>query len=123
MGEAKRRKDEYRQTITPKFVFARRRDIELEAGFILAGQLVVDIPNIPKGTTTKLKDSEKDMIESVIQYLLEGARSGWWGDDDFIEGWPPGGFVPPNADDIMRAWAARSLEIAVRVDSRNNGLM
>jgi hypothetical protein len=28
----------------PAFVFKRRRDIEIEAGFLLAGNLAVDIP-------------------------------------------------------------------------------
>jgi hypothetical protein len=34
--------------IMPLFVFERRRDIELEAGFVLAGQLIIDIPKRPK---------------------------------------------------------------------------
>jgi hypothetical protein len=38
--------------IMPLFVFARRRDIEIDAGFILAGQLVVDIPNGKTGTAS-----------------------------------------------------------------------
>lgn len=36
------------QQIWPAFVFDRRRAVELEAGFVLAGQLIVDLPKRPK---------------------------------------------------------------------------
>jgi hypothetical protein len=31
--------------VMPTFVFDRRRDIELECGFVLAGTLIVDLRN------------------------------------------------------------------------------
>jgi hypothetical protein len=107
----------------PAFVFQRRRHVELEAGFILAGQLIVDIP---KGTK-KLKGRHQRMIEEIIQRLTTDARSGLMPADALVFGWH-GGSRPPNAvdtnnDEIMSAWAARSTAIGVRVDPRNDGFL
>jgi hypothetical protein len=101
----------------PAFVFDRRRHVELEAGFLLAGQLFVDIP---KG---KLKGRDERFIHKIIQRLTANARSGLMQPTDaLIVGWR-GGVKPPNAADItddklMGAWAARSIEVVVRVDPR-----
>jgi len=108
------------QTIFPAFAFQRRRHVELEAGFILAGQLIVDIPK-PKGTK-KLKRRHQRLIEGIIQQLTARARSGLMPDDALVWGWH-GGARPPNAvdtsnDAIIAAWAKRSVVIGVRVDRR-----
>src|SRR5262249_23149637 len=99
----------------PLFVFARRRDIEIENGLILAGQLVVDIPK-----TKKPKRREKQMIAEIVQRLTAEARSGQMPDDAMIAGWP-GGRPPANAVDVrndalMAPWAKDRIIIAVRVD-------
>ncbi len=107
----------------PTFVFERRRDIELEAGFILAGHLVVDIPKRPK-----LKTRQKRMITEIVQQLTKMAQSAQMPDDALVYGWP-GGRRPPDADDIidddalMASWASRSVVIGIRIDPRNDGLI
>jgi hypothetical protein len=104
----------------PAFVFHRRRDIELEAGFVLAGQLIVDIP-----AETELEGHHKQMLESIIKQLGEMATANQMPDDAAIFGWP-NGQRPVGADAIMddnklmSAWAARSICIAVRIDPREN---
>jgi hypothetical protein len=118
---SQRRKQMKDQTSMPLFVFFRRRDIEREAGFILAGQLIVDIPK-----RAKLKRRDQQMVAAIIQALATEANfSGMQG--NLIVGWP-GGSRPSNAvdidnDEIMAAWASRSVTIAVRVDPRANGHM
>jgi hypothetical protein len=109
----------------PMFVFHRRRDVELEAGFILAGQLIVDIPK--KGNMTKLKRRDQRMVNEIIQKLTDECRSGRMSADALIYGWQ-GGVRPANAvdtsnEEIMTAWVKRSIVIGVRVDPRNDGLM
>ena len=108
--------------VMPEFVFARRSHAEREAGFALAGQLIVDIP---KGT--KPKGRHKRMVTKIVQQLTAEAQSGRMPVDALVFGWH-GGTRPPNAvdtsnDQIMGAWAARSTVIVVRIDSRNDGLM
>jgi hypothetical protein len=105
------------QTIFPAFAFQRRHHVELEAGFILAGQLIVDIPK-----TKKPKKHQRRMVMKIIQQLTAEAQSGRMPLDGLIFGWH-GGVKPPNAvdtndDAIMSAWADRSTIIAVRVDPR-----
>ena len=110
----------------PAFIFNRRRDIELEAGFVLAGSLIVDIPKWAKAA--KLKRRHERLITNIIQQLTDMARSGQMPDDAIIYGWP-GGIRPPNADDIvdndklMAAWARERIQIVIRIDPRNDGLM
>ena len=111
------------QPIMPAFVFLRHRHVEREAGFILAGQLIVDIP---KGTK-KLKGRHKRMIAKILRRLTTDAQSGFMPADALVFGWH-GGSRPPNAvdtsnDQIMSAWAARSIVIVVRINPRNDGLM
>jgi hypothetical protein len=105
--------------VMPAFVFHRRRHVELEAGFILAGQLIVDIPK-----TKKPKERDRRMVMKIIQQLTAEAQSGRMPIDGLIFGWH-GGVKPPNAvdtndDAIMSAWADRSMIIGVRVDPRPN---
>ncbi len=108
------------EQIMPGFVFARRRDIELEAGFILAGQLFVDIPK-----RAKLKGHHQRMLDSILKQLIRMAAE--MPDDAVIYGWRDG-CRPANADaitdndELMAAWARDRCVVAVRVESksRNN---
>ncbi len=110
------------KTIMPAFVFMRRRDIELEAGFILAGNLMVDIAK-----TKKLKDRQRRRIVHTVQQLMEQltymAISGSLPDDATVYSWP-NGCRPPNADatvddeKLMAAWAKDRLTMVIRVDPR-----
>jgi len=60
----------------PTFIFARRRDIEIEAGLALAGNLVVDIP---KGR--RMERREQQFVQEIIDRLYAGVRSGRMGND------------------------------------------
>ena len=75
----------------PAFVFERRSHVELEAGFVLADQLIVDIP---KGTKPKVRHQR--MVNKIIQRLTAEAQSGRMPTDALIFGWD-GGVKPPNA--------------------------
>jgi hypothetical protein len=105
------------QPVMPAFVFQRHSHVEQEAGFILAGQLVVDLP---KGTEPT--ERTKGMVQDIVNQLTAEARYGFMPADTVVCGWH-GGAKPPNGvdidnDDLMSAWVERSLTIAVRVDPR-----
>jgi hypothetical protein len=107
------------QRIMPAFVFARRRDIELDADFILAGMLIVNLPREVK------KLDQQQMVAAIIRQLMDAAQSGRMAADALVCGWH-GGRRPPNAvdisnDEVMAAWARDCLTIGVRVDPRNDG--
>jgi hypothetical protein len=109
------------QQIMPAFVFARRHDIELEAGFILAGMLIVDLPR----EVEELTEDEQQMVAAIIRQLTDAAQSGRMAADALVYGWH-GGRRPPDAvdtgnDEVMAAWARDCLTIGVRVDPRNDG--
>jgi hypothetical protein len=106
--------------VFPAFVFQRRSHVENEAGFILAGQLIVDIPK-----STEPNEHEQAMIQGIIKQLLAKVKSGSVPADAELIGWR-GGAKSENAVDIdnnelMSAWADRSLIIALRVDTRDSG--
>jgi hypothetical protein len=105
--------------IMPVFVFARRRDIELAAGFILVGRLVLDMPEPAEGAARKMPKRVTRKVDEIIRYLTTRAQSGRMPDDAVIYGWP-GECKPPNAvdtndDAVMTAWANTRLVIDVRV--------
>jgi hypothetical protein len=108
------------EKIMPAFIFTRRHDIEVEAGFILAGTLIVDLP--PREPT----EDESQMVAAIVQQLLDAAQSGQLPDDAMIYGWH-GGTRPPNHDAIvdddklMAAWAKDRCRITVRVAPRSDG--
>jgi hypothetical protein len=109
-----------KQQTMPAFVFARRHDIELEAGFILAGMLIVDLPR-----KVELTENEQQMVGAILQKLTDAAQSGRMPADALVYGWHGGG-RPPDAvdtgnDEMMAAWARDCLTIGVRVDPRNDG--
>ena len=114
---------EHGQRITPRFAFIRRLDLEREAGLLLAGNLIVDIPKTRKSPLPH----EQQMITEILQKLADGARSGEMPDDAVIYGWP-GGRRPEDDfhhddDAAMTAWAKERITIAVRVDPRDDGLV
>jgi hypothetical protein len=102
--------------VYPIFAFARRQDIELEAGFILAGQLVVEIP---KGADD---DRQRSIVADIIRMLTERAKSGEMSKDAMIYAWPgnhrPANAVDTDDDEAMQAWADKSLRVIVRVGEK-----
>jgi hypothetical protein len=108
--------------IMPAFVFERRHDIELEAGFTLAGHLIVDLPRNLK----KLTENEQQMLAGIVRQLTDDAQSGRLPADAVVYGWHGDRGRPPDAvdtsnDEVMAAWARKCLRIGVRVDPRNDG--
>jgi hypothetical protein len=105
----------------PAFLFARRRDIEIEAGLILAGTLFLDIPK------RRMERRQEQMILEITGQLYAMVRSGQMGDDAVICGWPHGA-KPANAADVhddalMGAWAKERIKIAVRIAPRYDGML
>jgi hypothetical protein len=102
----------------PAFAFARRRDIEIETGMILAGNLIVDIP---KGTKPKRKHQHR--IGAIISTLVAEVHAGRMPDNAVMYGWS-GGRKPDNAADAaaIDRWAETRTCIAVRVDPRDDGM-
>jgi hypothetical protein len=105
----------------PVYVFVRRRDFEIEAGFALAGILIVDIPESQK---FQMEHSQKQKIQKIIGQLCAMARAGEMGDDAFIYGWPDGA-KPANAADVhddalMWQWAKKCIKITITIDPRDD---
>jgi hypothetical protein len=98
-------------TITmPGFVFLRRHDVELEAGFILAGQLVLDLPK-----TAEMSEQLSEMITAILEKITEMAQSGEIPDEAIVSGWPNGHkpTVDTDNDALLAAWAEDRLTIGV----------
>lgn len=106
--------------IMPDFVFARRRDIELDVGFLLAGMLVT---KFPRGS--RLRERDKTAIRNVIHKLGCEAEAGRLSDDGYgnyyiwLDGRPPNAGTIP--DDVLEKWAAEHFVIGVRVDAHSSG--
>jgi hypothetical protein len=103
------------ELIFPAFVFARRSDIEREAGLLLVGQLVLDIPSDTKEVTRR----ELQNFVEIAQQLAEGVRLGEMPDDAVVYGWHGGG-RPANAVDVedhvlMESWARGRIHIELRI--------
>jgi len=109
MTEAKRM-----PKVMPEFVFERLRHIEIEAGYILAGTLIVDIP---KGKS--LNKRRQRRVNQILQMLTDMVQSGQMPNDAMIYCWPPGQ-TPTNADAItddeslMTQWVKTRMAIGVR---------
>src|SRR6516162_6331678 len=107
---------------TPAFMFGRLRHIEIEAGLILAGTLVVDLPK-----DREPKRKQKRMVNEIIWRLTAAVRAGQMSEHDEVFGWP-GGRRPDNADAFVKSeeakasWAKNHLTIAVRVDPHDDGM-
>jgi hypothetical protein len=110
------------EPVMPAFVFGRRHDIELEAGFVLAGQLILDFSK-----QAEMTQHDNEMIAAIVQRLTADAQSGKLSDaNDLVVGWrSPDGCPPENAADIhddalMASWAKDRFVITVRVDPRSD---
>jgi hypothetical protein len=109
--------------VMPAFVFERRRDIELEAGFILAGDLFLYILD-----GAESEEHYQQTSAGIVQRLLEMKKSKQMPDNELVVGWHQGE-RPENAkeiinnDKLMSVWAQRSSRIKVRVDPRKDGFM
>ena len=109
--------------VMPAFVFERRRDIELETGLILAGDLSVYIP-----AGAESAEDCQQISKNIVQRLIEMAKSKRMPDNGLVGGWRQGE-TPENAkeiinnDKLMSVWAQRSLRMKVRVDPRKDGFM
>jgi hypothetical protein len=109
---------------TPAFMFGRLRHIEIEAGLILAGTLVVDLPK-----DREPKRKQKRMVNEIVQRLTAAVQAGQITEDTTeIFGWRDG-CRPDNADAFVKSeeakasWAKDRLTIAVRVDARDDGML
>ena len=117
MGKARRRGDKpIRKDRLPDFIFGRNKAVEQAGGFVLAGQLVTDIP---KRTKPKRRDSE--LIASIIQRLVDAARL----DPDLQEAgvWrggrkPDDGLAPPFPAAAMIDRMRRCVVVVVRPAQR-----
>lgn len=110
--------------VMPAFVFARRRDIEIETGLILAGNLVVD--DIPR--TTKPGPQQRCMIAELVQRLSAAARAGEMPGECVVYGWrdncrPDNADAITDNDELMQRWADSRLVIAVRCDAHGDGYL
>ena len=108
----------------PAFMFGRLRDIELETGLILAGQLVVDLPK-----DREPNRKQKRMVNKIVQRLTAAVQAGQITEDTTeIIGWRDGR-RPDNADAFVKSeeakanWANSHLTFAVRVDPRDDGML
>jgi hypothetical protein len=106
--------------IMPFFVFQRRPDVEREAGFSLAGTLVIDIP--PR----KIR-KQQPMLNEVAENLVDMSKDGRMGDNELTIGWP---HPTPAYDDeimadheLMNAWAKDKPVIFVRVGEDPHDLL
>ena len=78
---------------TPVFIFRRRRDVELELGIMLAGDLIIDIPY----TRKNLNRRQWRLVIEIFKQLAETACSVQLPDNAILYGWPDGR-RPDNAD-------------------------
>ena len=102
--------------VMPYFCFARRRDIELEGGFTLAGQLVLD-ELCPKND--KQEARLQQVSERILKLLMAEVGAGRMPDGAMIFGWRNA--VDTNNHALMAAWAKDRITIAVRIDPRPSG--
>jgi hypothetical protein len=102
----------------PAFIFVRQPSIEKEAGFVLAGMLI--LPGLPK--TAKPNKKLKRFVNNTIQSLKQHrARMG-----EVTLGWH-GGIKPDDAADLDAAainqLGKTRMVVGVRIDPRHDGYM
>jgi hypothetical protein len=105
--------------VYPAFVFHRRREAEVEMGFVLAGQLFFDIGKRKRPTPAQSRE-----IADLIDHLTAAAKAGEMLLDGLVVGWAggakPSNAVDPHDDATMKPWAKRVLTIAVQVPQRGD---
>jgi hypothetical protein len=104
----------------PAFVFIRERQVEIETGLTLAGQLITSWPK-----NIKLKKKHQRQISALMQELKLAALAGRIPDDAIAHLWDrsrPLGAINPTIEELQ-AWAKDHIVIAVRIDPRNDGIM
>jgi hypothetical protein len=106
--------------MTMLWLFQRRRDIEMEAGLVLAGQTIFDAPD-----DQKISRKAKRQIKQAIGVLAWLARSGRLADFAVVARWLDE--PPSNAseflddDDMLGRWVADRYSIIVRVAPPGSG--
>lgn len=104
--------------VMPAFLFVRQSQVELEAGYILAGHLIV---GIPKRSTLGRRD--RRMIAEIIDHLKAAALSGALPANGHSIGWHgarPADAVARDDAQAWTAWEKRCTAISVRVDPRQD---
>jgi hypothetical protein len=105
---------------TPVYTFFRHRDIEIEAGLVLAGTFVVNLPK-----DVKPKGKLRRMIDDIILGLVLAARAGLLGSEVVV--WRDGR-RPDNADAFVKSeeakanWVNSHHSIAVYARSSDDGM-
>ena len=94
---------------TPLFMFIRSAELENEAGYVLAGALIIDVPPgaVQEGDT-------QDMILDIVRDIID--HTGRGGNDN-IYGWPEG-VQPEDVDTLadeatLRAWTEKCVNIQI----------
>jgi hypothetical protein len=109
------------EIVVPAFVFVREDDVEASDGYLLAGRLVVDIPEYDG----EMRDEDQGLIDEVLLLLSDHARLGRMPKKAYVVGWW-GGARPSNAIDtndngLMSAWAADRMSVEVRIGGSRGG--
>lgn len=105
--------------VFPAFVFDRRSEIEREQGYLLAGQLFIELPGAAGKEPSQLNKRHKRLIVDLISRLKQSAASGQMPANSVLIGWR-GGRKPENAVDTddnvaMAPWLDRCVVIALRI--------
>ena len=102
------------------YVFERHHDIELEAGLVLAGILIIDLRRLVEEAGT---DIAQQMTSKIIMQLSKMAEAGQMPQVARIFWWADGKDRPDEIiDDIelMRVWADDKVRIGVRASKDGN---
>ena len=102
------------------YVFERHHDIELEAGSVLAGILIIDLRRLVEEAGT---DIAQQMISEIIMQLSKMAEAGQMPEVAQIFWWADGKDRPDEITDdieLMRVWADDKVRIGVRASKDGN---
>ena len=102
------------------YVFERHHDIELEAGLVLAGILIIDLRRLVEEAGT---DIAQQMISEIIMQLSKMAEAGQMPEVAQIFWWADGKDRPDEITDdieLMRVWADDKVRIGVRASKDGN---
>ena len=102
------------------YVFERHHDIELEAGLVLAGILIIDLRRLVEEAGT---DIAQQMTSEIIMQLSKMAEAGQMPEVAQIFWWADGKDRPDEITDdieLMRVWADDKVRIGVRASKDGN---